>query len=458
MESSKIACRVKALAGKRAAPFTALLICTFIMHLLMNMYASDDAVMRNTAYGPFLTFMVERYFGWSTRIFCDAAFLLLLKAPPMLWKILDSCLYTAFAFALSSLVADGKSRRVDWLIVCLFLIYPFTDMVSAGWITTTCVYLWTCAAIAFAMLPVKRLLSRPGEKLPRRYAVLGILAAFFAGSQEQACCALLALLGLFAVYRLVKRQKLHPLLIAQLVVAAIMLSLHFSSPALSIRDVEEAAVWFPDYHTLGFFTRLEMGFSGTMYHFLMEPNLLYASFAGLLTLRLAQKKAGPAILLAAAFPLCVSLCFGFGLGFEAISAAFPAFAAVRDALTHYGTAPAFGDWDTFLPLLVLLAAALCQVVALLAAFDEKKRGWLAIYILGVGVAARVALGFSPTVWASGKRTFVILNFVFVYLAALLGAEMERGRGRPLSGCLAGLSALAALQYIETLLRVNEIAQ
>lgn len=449
--------RARALFASAYFPFIILFLLSLILHLLTNMYASDDRTVRAIEYGPFFQFMARRYISWSTRIFVDAIFLTLLKLPPILWRVLDTAVFTAFAWAVSHLVSDGRSARVNRLVMLFFLLYPFTDMVSAGWITTTCVYLWSCAAIAFALLPVKRLLANPEQRLPARYVVLGVLSALLAGSQEQACCTFLAISGLLLIYSIAAK-RFRPLLAVETALAACMLVVHLSSPALGIREVEEAVVWFPDFAALSFPNKLELGFTSTMFQYVVFPNLVFAGFSALLFWRMIQKKRPPVYAALAALPLLMVLVYGFGFFAPAMQKAFPTLYAVGSSMTKYGTNPVFGDWDSFLPLLTMLTAAVCVAVCLYQAFDEKRTALLCVYALCAGAAARVVLGFSPTVWASGERTFVILYFVFIFLAARIGAEMEKEGRSSLRNALPALAVLAAMQYIETLVRVNAIGQ
>ena len=449
--------RIRALAASAYFPFIILFLLSLALHLLTNMYASDDRAVRAIEYGPFFQFMVHRYISWSTRIFVDAIFLTLLKLPPILWRVLDTSVFTAFAWAVSYLVSDGKNARVNWLVALFFLLYPFTDMVSAGWITTTCVYLWSCAAIAFALVPIKRLLAHPEQRLPARYAALGVLAALLAGSQEQACCTFLAIAALLLIYAIATK-RFRPLLAVETGLAACMLVVHLSSPALGIREIEEAVVWFPDFAALPFFNKLELGFTSTMFQYVVFPNLVFAGFAALLFWRMIQKKRAPAYIVLAALPLLLTLVYGFGLFAPAMQKAFPTLYAVGSSMTKYGTNPVWGDWDSFLPLLTMLIAAACVAVCLYQAFDEKRTALLCLYALCAGAAARVVLGFSPTVWGSGARTFVILYFVFIFLAARIGAEMEKEGRAFLRNALPALALLAAMQYVETLVQVNAIGQ
>ena len=255
---------------KRLYPFAVLFILAFGWHLVMHMYSSDDEIMRALTYDNLFRFMFERYFAWSTRIFTDTIFMVLLRLPPILWKILDSALYTFFAMA-SSYLAGGRDKpAVRRLCVCGFCLYPFVDMISAGWIVTTCVYLWSCAFLFFAAAASKKSITSPGGRVHAGWWILAVVSSLMAGSMEQSCCCLIVLGASFTVYSLLKK-RFSVLYAIELSIGIGMLCLHMLSPALSIRDVEEAKGWFPDYATLGLAQRLEMGFSSTVFPMPSKP-------------------------------------------------------------------------------------------------------------------------------------------------------------------------------------------
>ena len=440
---------------KRCLPFFVLFALALGWHLVMHMYSSDDEIMRALTYDSLPRFMIERYFAWSTRIFTDTIFMILLRLPSIVWRILDSALYAFFSMAVSYLAGGRDKPPVRWLCVCGFCLYPFIDMISAGWIVTTCVYLWSCASLFFAAAASKKAFEAPSGRVNAGWWALAVLASLLAGSMEQSCCCLIVL-GAACIVRSLSEKRFSWLYAIELAIGVCMLCLHMLSPALSIRDIEEAKGWFPDYATLSLAQRLEMGFSATMYHFLAEPSLLFLLFSSFLFTRILMKKRPALFVICGALPLLTCLIYGFGLGAGAFEALFPELWAVKNALGHYGTCPVWGDWDTFLPLFVMILNAICVCAALYCSFDAPKDRWACLLALCSAAGVRVAIGLSPTIWASGFRTFIILQFTFVYLTCRLASEMiEEKRSFP-AGALPFAAIAAAAQYVTTLLQCNRL--
>jgi hypothetical protein len=57
-------------------------------------------------------------------------------------------------------------------------------------------------------------------------------------------------------------------------------------------------------------------------------------------------------------------------------------------------------------------------------FQNKKRFWLALYIMAAGFITRLAMGFSPTVWASSTRTYLFFYIAMIVDAALVLIEIQ----------------------------------
>ena len=169
-----------------------------------------------------------------------------------------------------------------------------------------------------------------------------------------------------------------------------------------------------------------------------------------------MKKRGFPVLVAGAIPLLTCLIFGFGLGAPAFSVLFPELWSIRSALGHYGTCPVFGDWDSFLPLLFMTANAACVCVSLIFAFDSAEDRWSSVLALLAAAGVRVAIGLSPTIWASGNRTFIILQFTFVFLTLRIASVMVSEKRAFPRIALPFAALAAAAQYITTLLQCNSL--
>ena len=68
-------------------------------------------------------------------------------------------------------------------------------------------------------------------------------------------------------------------------------------------------------------------------------------------------------------------------------------------------------------ILMEVGAVVCLLISLHGALDDQRLFWLFFFLLAVGAASRIAMGLSPTVWASGERTCF---YLYVCMATVLG--------------------------------------
>lgn len=75
--------------------------------------------------------------------------------------------------------------------------------------------------------------------------------------------------------------------------------------------------------------------------------------------------------------------------------------------------------------IVLYTLILCIVaVVVFMIFKEWKGGLTALVVLAAGYASRMTVSLSPTIYASGLRTYTPLIFSFVIVILLLSKEIS----------------------------------
>jgi len=91
----------------------------------------------------------------------------------------------------------------------------------------------------------------------------------------------------------------------------------------------------------------------------------------------------------------------------AISKMLPGFPNVVTSVTKYGTITKdnFHLIQSYIPIVLLASIGICFLVSLYFCFEDKNKRILAIFIALLGLASRIVMGFSSTIWASMDRTF-----------------------------------------------------
>lgn len=209
-----------------------------------------------------------------------------------------------------------------------------------------------------------------------------------------------------------------------------------------MRYQSEVSTWFPGFEELTLLNKIEIGFSSTGYALVMNKNAVFAGFALLLATLVWMKRTDFLSRMVSAAPAAASVMMGY---FPNTLAAFlPRVSRMRDALHETGTGATLRSIGTLIPDVFLGALFVCVVFGLMVALG-RKAGTSAVYVLCVGLGIRMMLGFSPTIWASGVRTFVPLYAVLIALSGLLLREIGRAKdGAGVSRRIKHISAITVV--------------
>lgn len=390
------------------------------VHLTFNTMLGDDdyhfsiLMGEGSLFSQWWGFLVRRYFNASARQLIDALLLLIVHAP-LLWKVLDTLVLVLVGVLLSRFFNDERSAALNWFIVYALFTFPLRLMRTAGWVSTTLNYLWPMAMGMYALQPIVNAVK--GRPTKRHVYVLSLIVLPYAVNHEQMCCAFLALCGFFAVWLWIRDRKLSKFALCQLLIGLAMLVYILTCPGTAVRSASETEKWFPEFANLSFLNKVELGYSSTLFQCIMEPNLVFSLLTMVLALTAFLYDKRPWVRLIAAVPFASTLIFGtFG---ELAEQVIPYLADMRNQLGDTGTGFRLFKFHTWPPDLFVGFVVLCLIAALWLVFRDRGRELFPIYLLLVGLASRMMMGFSPTVWASRERTFTIAYFAMLAIAVML---------------------------------------
>ena len=185
-------------------------MAALIWHLVIKISAGDDVVYFQTLMDgrSIWEILAHRYATWSSRMAIEFVLIPLVQVP-WLWKILDIIVFTLIPVLLYRLLFLNPEKYLDmecninktagkWLVCAFMLLYPFSDMVSAGWIATTVNYLWPLLGLLYIALLLQKLAQK--GHVHWYEGAGGVVSCIFCSSQEQVAAILLVLLFLAMVY------------------------------------------------------------------------------------------------------------------------------------------------------------------------------------------------------------------------------------------------------------------
>lgn len=356
-------------------------------------------------------FLSARYQEWSSRVVIEF-FTLFFVQHTLLWKIANTLVMFLCGLIPPYLFKPKKDLSyLDFLWSSVFfLAIPVSLFSETGWIATTTNYLWAYCAALIVLLPFFIFIRE--RKSPLVLYVLSIVFAFYAANQEQLAVPLFVGLLCFAAFFIYSKKKSAALAtIPQLLITGGNLLFTMLSPGNSLRFSKEVAERFPDFLELSFFKKIELGFSSTFRTLVIEKNMIFLFLLVILFSILYYKTQSLPLLFVSGFPLALVLF----LNYLPVLQNSDGLTKLAESFNQYGTSIQLVHPKTWYPDLLLLLIAFCVLLSLYFLFTNRRLSFLPILFFLCAIGTRMILGFSPTIWASGSRTFLFTYALFSWI-------------------------------------------
>lgn len=419
----------------------AVVLAVCVLHVVAfgNRHIADDAWFASALDSrDILDFLAWRYRDWSGRIPIEAA-VVLLVSHPWWWKLGNALAWLLFCFAAGrvSLGRTGMpaSRSTVIAFGLLMLMSPGVLYPAAWWMTGSVNYLWPVALGLFGLMAWT---GRDERGFLARAAFL--LASGLAMYNEQVAIALLPAAAILVGLR-ARQRRLQGWDVAQFAFMAANALVVFMAPGSRRRFLSEQALRFPDFATLDAMDKATIGIGLVLDGLVDSANWLLAAvivMAGALVLRSPARTGTRLVLLGMLSFLALGYLvavpgFPGADGLQSLHAVPPLDGATANSSRAY----ALAAWSCF--------AVACLLAACVAALWRSRReALIAALALSLGLGSLLAIGFSPTAYASGPRVQFVCQVGFLLVAARLVEEVRGRFGARASAlvlaCLAGAAA------------------
>jgi len=385
-------------------------VIQLVYHIFMKEPEQSDAMwfFRNQLDAYTLKdYMVMRYHTWSSRFLIEGV-LVYVSRNITLWKILDYFFWVFLAWSFCWLFPEEKRRVSCAMTAGFLLLYPIWDLQTAGWIATSVNYTWALALGVFSLHGVARICY--GKKTPLWLGALYVLAALFGANMEQMCAVILAvnlLAILYFIYRKMKWKDYWHVLACFLVSLAEILFI-FTCPGNALRESKEIANWMPSYASFDFLDKLCLGFMDTMKHLIASNNLFFLLFAGVLAVLVFLKSEKLEYRFLALVPVVVNIVFVFFGGM--LQEYLPEFWQLLQE-NAYVNESNYQMGSSYVIMLVYLIVLGCVLVSMVVVCENWIELLAQCFILVLGLATRVIIGFTPTIYVSQERTFLFFYMI-----------------------------------------------
>lgn len=404
-----------------------------LFHFTLTHLCRDDMFYRTllpsfNGTGDFVNFFVERYLTWSSRTLADILSAVFTSYPIWIWQLLNICVYTLIIVITSRILElfykENHSDVKLLLLTAIFfiLLFPMFDMKTAGWVTTSINYLWTL--LAFLSIFFNLLKSFSVSDKSRINTVIFFVSVIYACTFELLAVMTVLVLS-FVLFIKIKERLSCRLEGIAFLIAVLFLFSHLLCPGNLSRSLASVNL-FSSWNTMNLVEHVNIALCSTYARLTsfssstgVQVFLLYFIFNLLILISLHKKYKDPVI------DLLFLLPFVFTYLFNQTDFQFESIYDFSESVSSFSV----GQFRyTYQPILSILLFGM-NITGLFLLFMNKSFhgincGFLVCLFYIVSLGTRLALGLSPSVYASDYRTFIILVYFLIIIGLVLLNEID----------------------------------
>ena len=284
------------------------------------------------------------------------------------------------------------------------------------------------------------------------YLFLELFATNFETFGMMYACILLWYIGNLWYEKKIKLKKVCFWLL-QMAIAVGNLIFALTCPGNFIRKQEEIGRWLKDFAQWTVVDKLVMGVNTTM-HSLFDGNLVFAVFLFVLLINcFFYKKSDIKIRTVGMIPVVFLL--SRTILKPIIARYFPLYNWIFDVNDKVNSMN-YNKACMYFPFALYMIMIVAIVWILLNTMMNLRTGIKFVVLFASALLTRVAMGFSPTLYASKNRTFIFVEFTIIFLIVCIYSENEQkitdnkkvyGVLKCLFICIVGISVLGNLVSI-----------
>lgn len=400
---------------------------------------------------------IEFYHTWSSRVLVNFLIFIFTATSPVVWAVFTGISMFVLMKSMKYMFCDGWSHSAgSFLVFCMIVMFPYGNVMSAGWIATTATYISPIAFGMLSLVPIKKVLR--DEKIGRLEAAGYFVSLLYGANNEQVMVMILICYLAALVWYTAVKKKMNPYLM--LYTSAAVLSAVFvaTCPGNAVRKVDSIEDFFPTFEQMNFIDHAELGYETSAHRLIFGNNLFFEVFCVLLCVLVWKKYKDPIVQSLASVPAMIALLYGpfrTLLLKPIVTHVFPHLYQLADEIPSCGlVTPESGGG--LVPYAEFMLMTLCLVIALVDVFllCESWEQFLASTILLLaGFASMAAMGFSPTIYASGLRPRSILDFcviaVSIYIVSINRKTLDAPSGSRWINTVSMMRAVAVLAALSS---------
>lgn len=402
------------------------LIVSVLFGIIMSFarVGGDDATVINSThnFSVMNAWQQEKlnWFRWSSRILVNFVNRSLLGLPRWIWGgYLFVSMYVLLK-ALSQLFVVENKKFCNLFIACLVLIMPWQQLSTAGWICTTGTYFGPVAFGIMGLVPIAKYYKKTRCSVLEE--IFYIICLIYGTNIEQMMVIDVGCYTVAIIYFILKKINVK-LILVNFCVTIMSVVNFWICPGNSGRKLEEEANWFPTFSMLNSVDKVDVGLFTTLRNIFLDNSFLFILIIIVMMTFIINKKYGEKkYKYIAFFPTIVLMLLGPFKNFLILF--FPHISGIYNEWSEYGlftvdNAKGISAYVIYLVLMVILLNILLLIILVSNSIED-----LIVYvtILALGLISRIAIGVSPTIYASGTRTFEVFYMCIIIVGVKVFAE------------------------------------
>jgi hypothetical protein len=384
--------------------FIFIFIAFFALKIGVSTNPDDISYLKALNHSGYYDYFKHRYNTWSGRVAVEFIAVSIIPHLYLLKLFMASC-YMLLSYSLWKITLSEKVRYqygIPVVITLTLLVTPSVSTEAVYWAAGAFNYL---VPMSLGMFSVCVLLDQ--DAFGAKTKIMSLIALAVSANSEQCAIILLVVSVLNFVFNTERRFTLHSALY-YFVTASFSLLL-FLSPGAHQRFYIESGKFMPNFDDFSIFQKASFGIDRYVVNVFDKSEFLFI-LASILTLIITMKKTGYI--------------------YHAMRATFAAFISFKYVLANqYISQPLSPEnWLSTLKYLsygaVIVHACLIVICILESEINLAiKRN--CVFSIIMGAAVTVAIGLSPTVYASGERILYFSEMLMILFICSLIPELKK---------------------------------
>lgn len=410
---------VKKICGFFTKERCSFLIVSFIFGLIccnVRLFWDDETFYGNV-HGQGILYCLKAaadYMNVSSRVLINSVlYTVLSRGTAALGIYMGLCMFVMQS-AFRELFAPRGGMTSCLFISFICMLFPVSLLYDTGWAATSVTYFCTVSWGLAALVPVRK--AYDGRKISILGYILYTLALLMGANLEQMTVLLIACF-ICASVMLTAVKKLRPVFIyIETLLAAASGIFIFTWQGNANRMEAETANWFPTFGMLSGLDKADMGISTTLRWLLFDSNLFIIVILFYMTVFIFRKYKSLFFRTVSLIPLSVTVLTGPLL--DITKKLFPYIEHFCSEIPREGLISP-GSENGAARLVLMLMVMMCVGAEIILLCDNVYQTAAGLTLAVTGAATRAALGFSPTIYASGVRTFTVLTVCIMGIGIML---------------------------------------